>query len=151
MDINLDLITEEKDYDITGTYKIPKEYYKGTIIEDLSPVKVIGHITIENEEYYIKCNIQGTMKIPDSIALDYVDYKYNIYYDDIILEEFKKSENILDILLFLWENIVLEVPLTFTEVKDYSKYKGDGWRLVREEDLTNNNPFNELLKDYEEE
>ena len=46
-----------------------------------------------------------------------------------------KNENSLDILSFLWENIVLEVPTYFTEVKDFSKIQGDGWRLIREEDL----------------
>ena len=62
------------------------------------------------------------------------------------LDEFiENNENSLDIIEILWQNIVLEVPLIYTEVKDYSKYRGDGWKLVSEEDLVNNNPFNTLL------
>ena len=51
----------------------------------------------------------------------------------------------------MWENILLEVPLQFTKVRDLSKFHGDGWRLIREDELENNNPFSELLKDFEEE
>ena len=54
-------------------------------------------------------------------------------------------ENTLDILDVLWQNIVLEVPLRFTNVNDYSKFKGEGWKLLSEEDVkTSNNPFEDL-------
>ena len=75
------------------------------------------------------------MIIPDSISLENIDYPYEIEYDDYLEDNCKKNENILDIFQFLWENIVLEVPTYFTEVKDFSKIQGDGWRLIREEDL----------------
>jgi len=53
---------------------------------------------------------------------------------------------------FLWENIFLEVPLQFTKVEDLSKFHGDGWKLISEDELRNaNNPFNDLLKDIEKE
>ena len=75
-----------------------------------------------------------------------------IEYDDFLGENNKKSENILDIFQFLWENIVLEVPLQFTKVKDLSKFHGDGWKLISEEELNaSHNPFSDLLKDFEEE
>ena len=78
--------------------------------------------------------------------------KVNILYDDILEENCKKNENTLDIFQFLWENIVLEIPLQFTKVKDLSKFHGDGWKLIREEELiTSNNPFADLLKDFKEE
>ena len=54
--------------------------------------------------------------------------------------------------MILWENIVLEVPLQFTKVTDFSKFQGDGWKLVSEnEPTTNNNPFSELLDKMKEE
>ena len=63
-----------------------------------------------------------------------------------------KSKNTLDILAILWENIVLEVPLQFTKVEDFSKFRGDGWKLVSENELTeSNNPFSELLDKMKEE
>ena len=45
----------------------------------------------------------------------------------------------------LWQNIILEIPLKFTNVEDYSKFQGEGWKLVSEDELkVENNPFNEL-------
>ena len=62
--------------------------------------------------------------------------------DNIITEESEllgkfltNSQNTLDILAVLWENIVLEVPLRFTKVRDLSKFHGDGWKLVSEDEL----------------
>ena len=65
----------------------------------------------------------------------------------------KHFENIVDIFQLLWENIVLEVPLQFTKVEDLSKFHGDGWKLISEDDYktSGNNPFSDLLKDFEEE
>ena len=92
------------------------------------------------------------MIIEDSISLEPVQYPFSINYDDIIEENCKKNENTLDIFSFLWENIVLEVPLQFTKVEDFSKFRGDGWKLVSENELTeNNNPFSELLDKMKEE
>ena len=92
------------------------------------------------------------MIIPDSITLENIEYPYEIEYDDYLEDNCKKNENILDIFQLLWENIVLEVPLQFTKVKDLSKFHGDGWKLVSEDELVkNNNPFSDLLKDFKEE
>ena len=52
----------------------------------------------------------------------------------------------------MWENIVLEVPLKFTEVKDFSEFHGDGWKLIDEDEVQkNHNPFGELLEEFGEE
>ena len=92
------------------------------------------------------------MILPDSISLEEVEYPFEISYDDYLPENCIKNEIILDIFAFLWENTVLEVPLQFTKVSDLSKFQGDGWRLIREEDRElENNPFRDLLKDFEEE
>jgi len=69
-----------------------------------------------------------------------------INYEDILDDFYKKSENKLDIFQLLWENIELEVPLRFTKVEDLSKFQGNGWKLISEEDVpnTSNNPFKNL-------
>ncbi len=133
---------------LDGIYSIPKEKYEKTEIIDLSEVKLEDSFIIRKEEdYTIQIHANGKMKIKDSITLDEVWYEYNVEIDDKIDEFVENNENYLDIIEILWQNIVLEVPLRYTEVKDYSKYRGDGWKLVSEEDLVNNNPFNTLLKD----
>ena len=145
--------------DITNTYTIPKEYFENTDVLALNDIKVEGKIYQDYSEddpeelvEYIDCKISGEMIIADSISLEPVEFPFSIEYNDIIEENCKKSENTLDIFQFLWENIVLEIPLQFTKVKDLSKFHGDGWKLISEDELkTSHNPFNDLLKDFEEE
>ena len=145
--------------DITSLYTIPEAYFGTTGVKKLENIKVDGYIYLSpseddiNEEVdSINCKIEGNMVIEDSISLEPVEYPFSIEYDDKIEENCKKNENTLDIFSFLWENIVLEVPLQFTKVKDFSKFRGDGWKLVSENELTNNNnPFSELLDKMKEE
>ena len=159
MEIDLSLLHSNtvEDIDISGTYELDKSYYENTDIKNLSKINLDGKvIRKENEEYelddYIECTITGEMTIPDSITLNDVNYPFTIEYDDFIGENDLKNENMLDILAFLWENIVLEIPLQFTLEEDYSKFQGDGWRLISEEELkVENNPFNDLLKGIEKE
>ena len=161
MDIDLSLLhSKTKDeIDISGTYTIPSNYYENSDIIKLEDIKVEGHIIekeaeeeIDEENDYCECTISGIMTIKDSITLEPIEHEFSIEYDDFLEENCKKSENILDIFQFLWENIVLEVPLRLSEVQDLSKFHGDGWKLISEEEHnSSNNPFSELLKDYEEE
>lgn len=159
MNIDLSLLHSNtvSDIDISGKYNISNDYYENSSIIRLEEVTVSGSIFLkENEEGnlddYVNCNICGKMVIPDTISLEECFYEYSIDYDDFIEENCKKNENTLDIFQFLWENIVLEVPLRFTKVRDLSKFHGDGWKLVSEDELNkSNNPFSDLLKDFEEE
>ena len=139
--------------DISGKYDIPSSYYENSDIIRLDPLEVSGEISLDEEENeIIDCTIKGNMILPDTISLEEVDYPFTIEFSDIIPETAKKSKNILDIFEFLWENIVLEVPLQFTKVEDLSKFHGDGWKLISEESLKReNNPFSDLLNDYDKE
>lgn len=143
--------------DISDNYNIPKDYYNDSDVIDLKNISVNGKIVRkENDDFelddYIICTITGEMTILDSISLEEVNYPFSIDYDDFIEKNCIKSKNTLDIFLFLWENIVLEVPLQFTKVDDLSKFHGDGWKLISEDELKfNNSPFSNLLKDFEEE
>ncbi len=159
MDIDLSLLhsNTKDEIDISNTYSIPKEYYENTDIIKLDNINVIGKINrVLNEENelcdYVEMKIDGVMILPDSISLEEVEYPFSIEYNDFLSETSKKSENILDIFQLLWENIVLEIPLQFTKVQDLSKFHGDGWKLISEEDkVLDNNPFAELLKDFDKE
>ena len=133
---------------LDNTYEIPKKVITDERIHELSPI-VVSNSYIENveEELLLHMNIRGKMKISDSVSLEDVWYPFDITIDGKIEEFIEKDEKYLDIIAFLWQNIVLEVPLRYSIINDYSKYQGDGWKLVSEEDLVNNNPFNTLLKD----
>lgn len=162
MDIDLSLLHSQtvKEIKIDGTYTIPKEYYQDPSILKMENILVTGRVymgaSIDDPDEltdYIDVKIEGNIVLEDSISLEEVDYPISIEYNDILEENCKKSENTLDIFQVLWENIVLEIPLRFTKVDDLSKFHGDGWRLISEDELQkiSNNPFSELLKDYKEE
>ncbi len=137
--------------EITGLYDIPSDYYKNyDEIIKLEKISVNGIINQDADENdFAICSIEGVMILKDSISLDPVEYPFSIEYNDILEESCKKNENTLDIFSFLWENIVLEVPLQFTKVTDLSKFHGNGWKLVSEEEQKNShNPFSDLLKEF---
>lgn len=142
--------------DITNTYNIPNDYIYDDSVIEANNIEVVGKIYLKEKDDidylddYIECNIKGTLLIKDSISLEPIDLNIDINYDDFIEEIYKNNKNSLDIFKFLWENIVLEVPLQFTKVEDLSEFHGDGWKLISEEDLkVANNPFSELLKDFD--
>ena len=158
MNIDLTLLHSQtvKEVDITNSYTIPSNYFENTSVLKIEDIKVEGKVYMnasedDEEELtdYIEASIKGDIILSDSISLEPVSYPVSIEINDILDQNCKKSENTLDIFQFLWENIVLEVPLQFTKVEDLSKFHGDGWKLISEEELvSNNNPFSDLLKDF---
>ena len=126
--------------------EIDPSYYKDTDIIKLSKVFVNGTISLDSSEN-IECDfkIKGDMILNDSISLEEISYPFECEFNEILEENDKNFENTLDIIPILWENIVLEVPLKFTKVKDVSKFSGDGWKIISEEELKQkNNPFKDL-------
>lgn len=132
---------------LDGEYSIGKKSITDSRILDLSKISVKGEISKDLDDYQVKMNIKGDMTINDSVTLKPVKYPFDIDFDEKLSEIIENNEFSLDINEILWQNIVLEVPLRFTIVEDYSKIKGDGWKLVSEEDLVKNNPFNNLLQE----
>ena len=92
-------------------------------------------------------------EIEEIVDEDILDNPYLLYeteYDDYIEENLINDENRLDLFEFLWENIVLEVPLKFTKVTNLSEFHGDGWKLMSEDEVSlENNPFHDLLKNFD--
>lgn len=130
---------------LDGEYYIDKESITDSRILDLSKISVKGSISKDLDDFEINMNIKGEMTINDSVTLKPTNYPFDIDFNEKLSEIIENNEFSLDINEILWQNIVLEVPLRFTIVEDYSKIKGDGWKLVSEEDLVKNNPFNNLL------
>ena len=72
------------------------------------------------------------------------------------MEKLEKNDenltNTIDLSEILWQNIVLEVPLRFTKVTDLDEFKGEGWKLLSEDELVkSNNPFEDLKSMFGEE
>ena len=136
----------KKEIEINESVIIDKSYYENSEIKDLKEVSVEGVIYKDYDNrinYEFKAN--GIMILEDAISLDEVEYPFSIEFEDILEENSKKMQNSLDLIEILWENIVLEVPLRFSNVEDLSKYSGEGWKIISEDDLKNtNNPFADL-------
>ena len=78
------------------------------------------------------------MVLEDSLTLEPVDYPLDIHINEVLgenTEENDKNESKrLDIIDILWQNIVLEVPISLrvNPEKDY-ELKGEGWELLKED------------------
>ena len=135
MKINLNLLPKVFDEDII----IPEDFYKDTSIKDLSKVKVVGSIKYNViDEVVIDLDVSGEMLLIDAITNEPIKYPFSIKIlenlaeiDENDAKYLEKSKNILDIIEFLWENIVLEVPIRVTNTTGVH-LKGQGWELNSE-------------------
>lgn len=136
---------------------IPDELLDGTQIRELRNIKFVGNITkLCDGDYQISGNLTGIMLLPDDVTLEDVEVKLACdieeNFSEICDEEEKNLEiiqNRLDITEFLWQNILVEIPLKVVGDRTESvAFEGDGWRFITEEDLKkgNNSPFSELSK-----
>lgn len=142
-----------KKYNIDEKIEFTKEELKNTKIKALKDVQVKGYLYIDSSDN-LKANLDfsGVMTLEDDISLEPIEYEFSNKIEEILDENSKNFENILDLKEILWENIVLEIPLKFTKVSNLEEFNGDGWKLVSENELkSNNNPFSDLLNEFEEE
>ena len=139
---------------INDNYEISEEYYKDTDIVKLSPIKVEGKITYPStDNLLLDVSCKGAMTLHDSVSLELVDYSFSFKIYENVYEKLENDKLTLDIISILWENIVLEIPIRYSEVTNYEKYRGDGWKVISEDEVkdTTNNPFKDLLKEIEKE
>lgn len=126
---------------IDSEYDVSKDYYEKTDIKNLSKIKFQGKLYYDyNDTLKLEGTCKGVMTLSDSITLDDIEYPFNFEIDyeidennDEIQEYYEKSENSLDIIGILWQNIVLEVPMRITNSKlEDIKTSGEGWNLIDE-------------------
>lgn len=123
-------------------------------IKELNSLHVSGDIRLDEiGDINLDLNLSGVMILSDKLTLDDIKYPFNCQIEEKIEKNEENLSNTLDLSEVLWQNIVLEVPLGgFTEVKNLDEFKGDGWRLLSEDDLKkSNNPFDELKTMFGEE
>ena len=153
MNIELDeLFCHNTDKIVIDEDIIFTEEYKSNDIKELKNVHFSGLIK-ESSDTTIKLEgtLNGIMVIEDSISLEDVDYSFSCEIDENLDEILENNQNTIDILEILWQNIVLEIPLKFTVVNDLSKYQGDGWKVISEDEIKRDNPFSILTENMKEE
>lgn len=132
MIINLNMLPKYLDEVID----IPEDFYTNMDISSISPIHIKGIIKNNlSNETEISLEVEGTIKIPDAITNEIITYPLAFSLNEVLEEHigenekyFEKSQNTLDIIEFLWENIVLEVP-TFLTNSSGTQIAGEGWQL----------------------
>lgn len=123
--------------------KIPKEFYEKMDILDIKDVTLEFKIEVnanQDEVLYLKSN--GLFVLSDARDLKPVEYPFNIEFTEKLNSEseicgrfLENSQNTLDIMAILWENIVLEKPISYTVCDSLkNNEENTGWRVVGEED-----------------
>ena len=144
-EINLNFLPEHLDEDIT----FPEEFYENTDIIRLEDIHVVGDVFYNlSDEIEANIRITGKMILKDAITLEEISNNLDIDIAEILektAKYYKKEQNTLDKLEFLWENIVLEVPISLTKSSGIN-LKGEGWELNRDEE-DDINPELAKLKD----
>ena len=161
MNIDLtNLITNtEEEISINININYNSERLNTTNIRKLKDTKFNGIITkLYNDEFKITGTISGIMILPDDITLEDTEYKFNSNIEEKFSnndDNLKIIQNKLDISEFLWQNILVEIPLKVINPKnDNITLEGNGWRLITEEELhknNNNSPFDGLLDKFTKE
>lgn len=140
MELNLASLSQDGVVHYDTDFVVDKVLYSSVNIIDLKDCHVTGDIALNSASMLVvDLTVTGTIVIPDSVTTEPIDYpftskiveEYDLN-DENFLEYYQKSQNILDIMKILWENIVLEVPMRFTTTKD-AHLSGDGWSLGRDE------------------
>jgi uncharacterized protein len=102
-------------------------------IIDIKDVTIDGELSIDyDDNINMFAYVKGTFILSDAYTLEPVDYPFEVNIDENIgkYDDFyNKNKNTLDILPFLWENIVSEVPIRYTKSDKTPDLKGDGWSL----------------------
>lgn len=116
--------------------KLENTYFKGRIFKDYE------------DNLVLEGTIQGIMILPDDITLEDVNYEFKTDIYEYIEQVFEIDKNSIDIFDYLYQNILVEVPLKVRGNNDNITLKGDGWQLITEEEYQNksNKPFSDLSK-----
>lgn len=146
MELNLaSLSNEVVNYD--EDFHIAPSLYSSVGILDLKNLHVSGTVHLNSlSMLVVNLTVTGAMILPDSVTNEPIDYPFTCKIDEEFdindenfLEYYQKSQNILDIMKILWENIVLEVPMRFTKTED-AHLSGDGWSLGEDKNKDNIDP-----------
>lgn len=138
MKIDLFKLNNFNKIDIETDLVFDKELYEKCDVRDIKDVHVTGTLSI-NYEDELECDVlvTGTFILPCAITLDDVPYEFSTKIEENLgkFEDFyNKNKNSLDILPFLWENVVSEVPIRVVKEGVTSvDMQGEGWELVSSE------------------
>ena len=136
--------------DVITLNSVPVEfdptYYENTAIKGLKNILVSGKIYGGlSDEVEGELTVKGIMVLEDAYTLELVDYPFEFSMEEN-LKISQNNENILDITEILWQNIVLEVPISYSVTKEIPETKGEGWELNNQESKKIDSRFAKLTE-----
>lgn len=139
MKIDLFKLNNFNHLDIDSDIEIDKSIYENTDIREIKKCHIIGSLDINYEDELIaNFQVSGEFILPCAVSLDDVSYEFKTEIEENLgnFDNFyDKNKNSLDILPFIWENIVSEVPIRVVkEGVVPQNIVGDGWELVSSEE-----------------
>lgn len=130
--MNINLNTLNKPYIIDQEINVPSSYYEKTDVKDLKNIYVKGKVFYNiADEVEVDLNVKGIIVINDAITLEKIEIPFDLDIKEVMndfAKNYKIKQNMLDIIELLWENIILEVPISLTKSPNL-ELKGDGWVL----------------------
>lgn len=126
---------------------LDKELYKPTGILEILPFNLSIDILLDaNQDYHLVLKADLTLTLSDARTCKPVSYPVHLDFEEKIAEDseicgrfLENSQNTLDILSILWENIVLEIPISYTE-SDELNLKEEGYQVNGNESGENIDP-----------
>ena len=122
----------------------PEAFARMHNIRSVPDVHVSGeiHYDVVSERAYADLSITGVMIVPCSITLDDVEVSFHSEREEVF--SFVKCEDadvheakgdVVELLPVIFQQILMEIPLKVVKpgIKEYPK--GEGWKVIREEDL----------------
>ena len=142
MEIDLLKLNYTDVIDVDNDITYSDNYIKDSGIIHLNNVHVSGTIKTDIEfNYDVNFKLKGEMIINDSLTGEEVPYKFNTN----IEEKLENSLKSLDLIGFLWQYIVMEIPMRFT-LCDNLNIKNKDYEVISEEEYKEkkNNPFKDF-------
>ena len=141
------LVVNNKKIIIDNDVVINDELLKTSTIRRLNNVHFNGYLDrLIDDTYELSGTLSGTMILPDDITLEDYEYNFTSSIDEKIDETRINFQKTIDITEYLWQNILVEIPLKCVNDKNKDlTLEGDGWRLISEDDVKlENNPLSSL-------
>lgn len=147
MKINLSELSYKDKISIDTNVEFDESYLLNSDIKKIQNAHIEGYFFLnEANEYSCNVHITGKMFLLDSVTLDQIPYDFDFIIDDIITDMIENNQNVLDLVEFLWQNIVLEVPIRYTQ-SDADNLEGDNWKVKSNQEGTVD-PRMQKLYDY---
>ena len=125
-----------------GDIEIDSSYYQNTDILEMPAIHVLFSISRDlNQEDIFRMEAQGNFYLQDSLSLESVLYPFHFEVEekidknnDFFEKILENSKNTLDIIEILWENIVLEIPISYSASENSLNLENqEGYELTTEE------------------